>query len=88
MVYGPKVDEMWASGVPVLDSAASSGVDDLGMKDELAKGEAEPLARSMAGDEARSSLLPGLFLSMVRPAGMAGGVELLEELETLAAREA
>ena len=85
------------SGVPVLDSAAL-GVDDLGMKDELAKGEAEPLAgifvistRSMAGDEARSSLLlallPGLFLLMVRPAGMAGGVESLEEFETLATRD-
>ena len=92
-----------AGGVPVLDSAddeVALGVDDLGMKDELARGEAEPLAgifviSTRSTDEGRSllstlaaALLPGLFRSMVKPAGMAGGVESLEELETLAAREA
>jgi hypothetical protein len=89
------------SGDSTLPASLFLGVDDFGMKDEdedMANGDDAPLlagilvisTRSMAGEERSVSpllALSGLFLSMVRPAGM-GGVVSLDDPDTLAAKDA
>ena len=89
--------------LPTLRLLLAFGVDDLGMKDE-ANGDPPPLfavaagilvisTRSIDGEKDRDWSSPAvaffrLLRSMVRPAGIEGGVDSLEELEIFPAKEA
>ena len=68
---------------------AALGVDDLGMKDEdpLLAGILVISTRSTEGVVlAEDAAEVGLLRSIVSPAGIGGGVDSLDELETLAAK--